>query len=65
MTERAEALLVSLIIVAAGLAWIVAGTYSTTSILCIAMGVLTNAVGWISFMDELLDPSQDTDGSSP
>jgi hypothetical protein len=46
------AYLISLGIIGAGVIWIVAGTISTTSALCIAMGVVTIAVGWISFMVE-------------
>jgi len=45
--------LVSLGIIFAGVLWIVAGTISTTSALCIAVGVTTIAVGWISFMIEV------------
>jgi hypothetical protein len=65
MVDTRSAYFVSIVIVAAGVGWIVAGAHSTTSILCIAIGVLTIAVGCISFGNELLDPSQDADGSSP
>ena len=48
MNDRVLAYLVSLGIIGAGVIWIVAGTYSATSELCIAIGLLTIAVGWIS-----------------
>jgi hypothetical protein len=44
--------LVSLGIIFAGVVWIVAGTISTASDLCIAIGAATIALGWISFMVE-------------
>jgi hypothetical protein len=47
------AYLVSLGIIGAGVIWIVAGTNSATSAVCIAIGVLTVAVGLISFLTEL------------
>ena len=52
MNDRVLAYLVSLGIISAGVIWIVAGTYSATSELCIAIGLLTIAVGWISFVVE-------------
>ena len=52
MNDRVLAYLVSLGIIGAGVIWIVAGTYSATSELCIAIGLLTIAVGWISFVVE-------------
>jgi hypothetical protein len=52
MSDTILAYLISLGIIGAGVIWIVAGTISTTSALCIAMGVVTIAVGWISFMVE-------------
>jgi hypothetical protein len=52
MSDTLLAYLISLGIIGAGVIWIVAGTISTTSALCIAMGVVTIAVGWISFMVE-------------
>ena len=52
MNDRVLAYLVSLGIIGAGVIWIVAGTYSAASELCIAIGLLTIAVGWISFMVE-------------
>jgi hypothetical protein len=36
----------------AGVVWIIAGTIYTASDLCIAIGMVTIAVGWISFMVE-------------
>jgi len=50
--SRVLAYLVSLGIIGAGVIWVVAGTYSATSELCIAIGLLTIAVGWISFVVE-------------
>ena len=50
--NRVLAYLVSLGIIGAGVIWIVAGTYSAASELCIAIGLLTIAVGWISFVVE-------------
>jgi hypothetical protein len=44
--------LVSLGIIFAGVVWIVAGTIWTASELCIAIGMVTIGVGWISFMVE-------------
>ena len=44
MNVRVLAYLVSLGIIGAGVIWIVAGTYSATSELCIAIGLLTIAV---------------------
>ena len=52
MSDTILAYLISLGIIGAGVVWIVAGTISTTSALCIAVGVTTIAVGWISFMIE-------------
>ena len=52
MSDPTLAYLVSLGIIAAGIGWIVAGTYSTASDLCIANGLLTIGVGWISFVVE-------------
>jgi uncharacterized membrane protein YphA (DoxX/SURF4 family) len=52
MSDTLLAYLTSLGIIGAGVIWIVAGTISTASALCIAMGVVTIAVGWISFMVE-------------
>ena len=53
MSDKILAYLLSLGIIGAGVVWIVAGTISTTSALCIAVGVTTIAVGWISFMIEV------------
>ena len=50
--NRVLAYLVSLGIIGAGVIWIVAGTIYTASDLCIAIGLLTIAVGWISFVVE-------------
>ena len=52
MSDAVQAYVVSLAIIGAGVIWMVAGTYSTTSALCIAIGVLTIVVGWISFVVE-------------
>ena len=52
MRDTILAYLISLGIICAGIAWIVAGTISTASELCIAIGVVTIAVGWISFATE-------------
>jgi hypothetical protein len=53
MSDTVLAYLVSLGIIGTGIAWIVAGAYySTTSEVCIAIGVVTIAVGWISFVNE-------------
>jgi hypothetical protein len=48
MSDTVLAYVVSLAIIGAGVIWIVAGTYSTTSAFCITIGVLTIVVGWIS-----------------
>ena len=53
MSDKILAYLISLGIIGAGVVWIVAGTISTISALCIAVGVTTIAVGWISFMIEV------------
>lgn len=53
MNDMILAYLVSLGIIGAGFIWIVAGTSSAISILCVAMGVLTIAVGSISLLTEL------------
>ena len=53
MIDTVLAYLISLGIIAAGVIWIVAGTNSTMSVLCITIGVLTIAVGWISLLTEL------------
>ena len=53
MTDTILAYLISLGIIVAGAIWIVAGTNSATSALCITIGVLTIAVGLISFLTEL------------
>ena len=50
--NRVLAYLVSLGIFGAGVIWIVAGTIYTASDLCIAIGMVTVAIGWISFMVE-------------
>ena len=55
--NRVLAYLVSLGIIGAGVIWMVAGTYSAISELCIAMGVLTIVVGWISFVIEVRNRS--------
>jgi hypothetical protein len=52
MSDTILSYLISLGIIGAGVVWIIAGTISTASALCIALGVLTIAVGWISFMVE-------------
>ena len=52
MSDKVLANLVSLAIIFAGVVWIVAGTIWTASDLCIAIGMVTIAVGWISFMFE-------------
>jgi hypothetical protein len=52
MSDTILGYLVSLGIIFAGVVWIVAGTISTASDLCIAIGMVTIAVGWISFMVE-------------
>jgi hypothetical protein len=53
MSDTILAYLVSLGIIAAGVIWIVAGMSSATSALGIGIGVLTIAVGLISFLTEL------------
>jgi len=53
VSDTILAYLISLGMIGAGVVWIVAGTISTTSALCIAVGVTTIAVGWISFMIEV------------
>jgi hypothetical protein len=52
MSDTILGYLVSLGIIFAGVIWIVAGTISTTSALCIAVGAVTIAVGWVSFTIE-------------
>jgi hypothetical protein len=52
MSDTILGYLVSLGIIGAGVVWIIAGTISTASDLCIAIGMVTIAVGWISFMRE-------------
>ena len=52
MSDTMLGYLVSLGIIFAGVLWIVAGTIYTASDLCIAIGMVTVAVGWISFMVE-------------
>jgi len=52
MSDTMLGYLVSLGIILAGVLWIVAGTIYTASDLCIAIGMVTVAVGWISFMVE-------------
>ena len=52
MSDTMLGYLVSLGIIFAGVFWIVAGTIYTASELCIAIGLLTIAVGWISFVVE-------------
>ena len=53
MIDTVLAYLISLGIIGAGVTWIVAGTNSATSVLCITVGVLTIAVGLISLLTEL------------
>jgi hypothetical protein len=53
MIDTVLAYLISLGIIGAGVIWIVAGTNSATSVLCITVGVLTIAVGLISLLTEL------------
>ena len=53
MIETVLAYLISLGIIGAGVIWIVAGTNPATSVVCIAIGVLTIAVGSISLLTEL------------
>ena len=52
MSDKVLANLVCLAIIFAGVFWIVAGTIWTASDLCFAIGMVTIAVGWISFMVE-------------
>ena len=52
MSDTMLGYLVSLGSIFAGVFWIVAGTIYTASELCIAIGLLTIAVGWISFVVE-------------
>jgi hypothetical protein len=52
MSDTILGYLFSLGIIFAGVVWIIAGTIYTASDLCIAIGVVTIAVGWISFMVE-------------
>ena len=52
MSDTILAYLISLGIIGAGVVWIVAGTIWMASDLCIAIGVVTIAIGWISFMVE-------------
>jgi len=53
MIDTVLAYLISLGIIGAGVIWIVAGMNAATSVLCITVGVLTLAVGWISLLAEL------------
>jgi hypothetical protein len=53
MSDTILAYLVSLGIIGAGVVWIVVATNSATSALGIGIGVLTIAVGLISFLTEL------------
>ena len=52
MNDTMLGYLVSLGIIFAGVLWIVAGMIYTASDLCIAMGMVTVAIGWISFVAE-------------
>ena len=52
MNETALAYLVSVGIICAGLIWIGAGIGSSTSAFCIALGMVTLAVGLISLSKE-------------
>ena len=52
MSDTMLGYLVSLGILFAGVLWIVAGTIYTASDLCIAIGMVAVAIGWISFMVE-------------
>jgi hypothetical protein len=52
MSDTTLGYLVSLGIIGAGVVWIVTGTIWTASDLCIAIGMVTIVVGWISFMVE-------------
>jgi hypothetical protein len=53
MSDTILGYLISLGIIGAGVVWIIAGTIWTASELCIAIGIVTIAVGWISFMVEV------------
>jgi hypothetical protein len=57
MSDTILGYLVSLGIILAGVVWIIAGTIYTASDLCIAIGMATIAVGWISFMVEFRNPA--------
>ena len=52
MSDTILAHLISLGIIGASVVWIVAGTIWTASDLCIAIGVVTIVVGWVSFTVE-------------
>jgi hypothetical protein len=52
MSDTILGYLVSVGIIGAGVVWIFAGTIWTASDLCIAIGVVTIAVGSISFLVE-------------
>jgi len=53
MKDTVLAYLISLGIIGTGIAWIVAGAKSATSAMWIVLGVLTIAVGLISFLTEV------------
>ena len=53
MIDTILAYSISLGIFATGVIWIVTGTYSATPVLFIVVGVMTIAVGLISFLTEL------------
>jgi hypothetical protein len=53
MSDTALAYLISLGIIGVGVIWIFAGANSATSTIWIAIGILTLAVGSISFLTEL------------
>jgi uncharacterized membrane protein HdeD (DUF308 family) len=53
MNDTILAYLISLVIIGTGVCWIVAGTNSTAPLGWISLGVLTIAVGLISFLTEL------------
>jgi hypothetical protein len=53
MSDTLLAYLISLGIIVAGVVWIVAGVYPTTSAICIVVGVPTIVVGLLSFFTEL------------
>ena len=55
MSDMILAYLVSFGIIGAGVVWIVAGT---NSVLCIAIGVVSIAVGAISLLNELSNRAQ-------